>query len=91
MPSRFPQQRAGRGATVNEVPRRFGLAARETDGDWLDAREALDGEPPPLRTIVTIEKPRTIITRNASPDIGFDRSINPYRGCDQHRNSCVTP
>jgi len=31
---------------------------------------------------VTIEKPRTIVTRNASPDIGFDRSINPYRGCE---------
>jgi DNA repair photolyase len=35
-----------------------------------------------LRTTVTIERPRTIITRNASPDIGFDRSINPYRGCE---------
>ena len=37
---------------------------------------------PPLRTTVTVEKPKTIITRNASPDIGFDRSINPYRGCE---------
>jgi DNA repair photolyase len=41
----------------------------------------MDG-PPPLRTTVTIEHPRTIITRNASPDIGFDRSINAYRGCE---------
>src|SRR5690606_35703139 len=37
---------------------------------------------PPLRTTVTVERPRTIITRNQSPDIGFDRSINPYRGCE---------
>ena len=82
MPSRFPEQRAGRGATVNEVPQRFGLAAREADGDWLDQRDELDGAPPPLRTTVTLETPRTIITRNASPDVGFDRSINPYRGCE---------
>jgi len=55
---------------------------READGDWLDARDDLDGDPPPLRTSVTVEKPKTIIARNSSPDIGFDRSINPYRGCE---------
>jgi DNA repair photolyase len=82
MPSRFPEQRAGRGATANDAPQRFGLAAREADGDWLDSREALDGVALPLRTTVTHETPRTIITRNASPDVGFDRSINPYRGCE---------
>jgi len=36
----------------------------------------------PRRTTVTIEKPRSILTRNRSPDIGFDRSINAYRGCE---------
>jgi DNA repair photolyase len=82
MAIRSPEQRAGRGATVNTVPQRFGLNAREADGDWLDDREALDGAPPPLRTTVTIEKPKTIIARNTSPDVGFDRSINPYRGCE---------
>ncbi|MDB5673873.1 MAG: radical protein [Sphingomonas bacterium] len=71
-----------RGATVNHASARFNLPAREADGDWLDERESLDGEAPPLRTTVTIEHPRTIITRNASPDVGFDRSINPYRGCE---------
>jgi DNA repair photolyase len=55
---------------------------READGDWLDTREEVDGEAPPLRTTVTVEHPRTIITRNSSPDIGFDRSINAYRGCE---------
>ncbi len=82
MVSRSPEQRAGRGATANAVPSRFGLATREADGDWLDSREDIDGTPPPLRTTVTTEHPRTIITRNVSPDVGFDRSINPYRGCE---------
>lgn len=71
-----------RGATLNAASTRFNLPLTEADGDWLDARTDLDGEPPPLRTSVTIEQPRTIITRNRSPDIGFDRSINPYRGCE---------
>ncbi|MBY8827796.1 PA0069 family radical SAM protein [Hephaestia mangrovi] len=71
-----------RGATLNAASTRFNLPQTEADGDWLDARTDLDGEPPPLRTSVTIEQPRTIITRNRSPDIGFDRSINPYRGCE---------
>ena len=75
------KSRAIRGATLNQESVRFNLPEREADGDWLDDREVLDEGPPPLRTTVTIETPRTIITRNASPDIGFDRSINPYRGC----------
>src|SRR5687767_12063708 len=79
MPSPAPP---GRGATVNPVSSRFNLAQREADGDWLDELEEIDGEPPPLRTTVTVERPKTIITRNSSPDIGFDRSINPYRGCE---------
>src|ERR1044072_4528898 len=40
------------------------------------------GQGPPLRPTVTVEHPRTIIPRNSSPDIGFDRSINAYRGCE---------
>ncbi|NML05471.1 PA0069 family radical SAM protein [Sphingomonas sp. G-3-2-10] len=70
------------GATLNRESRRFNLPERESDGDWLDDRELVDDGPPPLRTTVTVEKPKTIITRNASPDIAFDRSINPYRGCE---------
>ena len=71
-----------RGATLNRESGRFNLPMREADGDWLDAREDLDGALPRLRTTVTIETPRTIISRNQSPDIPFDRSINPYRGCE---------
>lgn len=71
-----------RGATINDASTRFNLPQTEADGDWLDSRGAIDGEPARLRTTVTVETPRTIISRNASPDIGFDRSINPYRGCE---------
>ena len=76
----------GRGATRNQASGRFNLLQSEADGDWLDARALVDEEPPPLRTTVTVEKPRTIIARNSSPDVGFDRSINPYRGCE---HGCV--
>jgi hypothetical protein len=77
-----PDVRPGRGAPENRTPTRFNLPVREADGDWLDVRIDVDGELPPLRTSVTVETPRTIITRNSSPDIGFDRSINAYRGCE---------
>jgi DNA repair photolyase len=77
-----PDVRHGRGAPENRTPTRFNLPSRETGGDWLDEREAIDGEQAPLRTTVTVEKPKTILTRNSSPDISFDRSINPYRGCE---------
>src|SRR6516164_3776129 len=72
----------GRGAPGNDMSERFGLPGRAADGDWLDAREEVDGAPPKLRTTVTIEQPRTIIARNSSPDIAFDQSINAYRGCE---------
>jgi DNA repair photolyase len=72
----------GRGAPANQVPTRFNLASREVDGDWLDERGEIDGGAPPLRTTVTVEKSKTILARNTSPDIPFDRSINPYRGCE---------
>jgi DNA repair photolyase len=72
----------GRGAQSGAAPQRFGLAQREADGDWLDEREAIDGEPGKLRTTVTDEHPKTIVTFNKSPDVPFDRSINAYRGCE---------
>ena len=73
----------GRGAPTAHVPQRFGLAAREADGDWLDARADIDGPGAKLRTTVTLERARTIVSFNQSPDIPFDRSINAYRGCEQ--------
>lgn len=72
----------GRGAQSGAAPQRFGLASREADGDWRDRMETLDGPPVKLRTTVTEEFPKTIISFNASPDIPFDRSLNAYRGCE---------
>lgn len=72
----------GRGATLNGDSRRFNLPQREADGDWLDALPDIDGPLARTRTQVTVEHPRTILTRNASPDIGFSQSINAYRGCE---------
>lgn len=72
----------GRGATLNTQSVRFSLPQREIDGDWLDAVADIDGPLPRQLTQVTVEHPRTIITRNTSPDIGFDQSINAYRGCE---------
>lgn len=72
----------GRGAQSGKVPTRFGLATREADGDWLDQQDGIDGPGPKLRTTVTDEHPRTILTFNRSPDVPFDRSVNAYRGCE---------
>src|SRR5687768_2584656 len=77
-----PDVHHGRGAPENRTPTRFNLPVREADGDWLDVRDEVDDGPPPLRTTVTVEKPKSIIAWNRSPDIGFDRSINSYRGCE---------
>ena len=74
--------RPRRGATANAVSARFNLNQHVVDGDWLDEREALGEAPAPLRTTVTVEHPKSIIARNQSPDIPFDRSINAYRGCE---------
>jgi DNA repair photolyase len=73
----------GRGAPSNGESTRFNLPPREADGEWMDHCVTNDEEiAPPLRTSVTLEHARTIISRNSSPDIGFDQSINAYRGCE---------
>ena len=75
------ERRRGRGANANPTGR-YEPLRREAAPDGWDLPE----EESPLRTDVTVEKPRTIITRNNSPDISFDRSVNPYRGCE---HGCV--
>ena len=66
----------GRGAKSNRTGR-FESQAREAfDDGWGE-----DEEPKQLKTELQPMKSRTIIARNQSPDVGFDRSINPYRGC----------
>ncbi|ATI42122.1 radical SAM protein [Pacificitalea manganoxidans] len=70
-------RRRGRAATSNDVGR-FEPQTRVAIHDGWDRDEDL----PPLRTEVAVERPRRVITRNTSPDVGFDRSVNPYRGCE---------
>jgi DNA repair photolyase len=70
--------RKGRGATSNESGRFEAEKRTAFDDGWGSA----DEKPPPLATTLTVDSTRTIIARNDSPDIGFDRSINPYRGCE---------
>ncbi len=77
-----PDARRGRGTGTN-ASGRFEDERRElVDDGWGN----LDDEPPPLRTTVTRDTSRTIINRVNSPDISFDRTINPYRGCE---HGCV--
>jgi DNA repair photolyase len=72
-----PARRRGRGAETNRSGRFERLERGFVDDGWgsLDLL-------PPFKTAVTEENARQIITRNQSPDISFDRSVNPYRGCE---------
>ncbi|WP_417685893.1 PA0069 family radical SAM protein [Roseibium sp.] len=70
-------RRRGRGAGLN-MSGRFEKHSREDFDDGWQNLEDL----PDFKTTVQEERARTIITRNSSPDISFDRSINPYRGCE---------
>jgi DNA repair photolyase len=74
-------RRRGRGTVSNASGRYEPLARIAFDDGW----QGLD-ELPPFKTTVTVDSTRKIITRNDSPDISFDRSINPYRGCE---HGCV--
>ncbi|MCY1664506.1 PA0069 family radical SAM protein [Rhizobium sp. SL86] len=70
-------RRRGRGAGLNPSGR-FEELRREVFDDGWQTLEDLE----PFKTDVQVEKPKTAITRNESPDIPFDRSVNPYRGCE---------
>jgi DNA repair photolyase len=75
------ERRRGRGTVSNGSGRYEPLARVAFDDGW----QALD-DLPPFKTTVTVDATRKIIARNDSPDISFDRSINPYRGCE---HGCV--
>jgi DNA repair photolyase len=75
------ERRRGRG-TVSNTSGRFEPLARVAFDDGWQGIEDL----PPFKTTVTVDSTRKIIARNDSPDISFDRSINPYRGCE---HGCV--
>ena len=82
LPVAVPMLFKGRGAIAN-VRGRYEVDVREAfdDGWTTDGPEAAD-ERPPLRTTVTEEHAKSIISRNDSPDIPFRLSLNPYRGCE---------
>src|SRR5277367_4279565 len=75
------ERRRGRGTVSNSSGRYEPLARIAFDDGWQGLEEL-----PPFQTSVTADSTRKIITRNDSPDISFDRSINPYRGCE---HGCV--
>ncbi len=77
------ERRRGRGASANPGGR-YEPVQREAFADGWD----LDEEIQPFETEVIVERARTIITRNDSPDLSFDRSINPYRGCEHGCSYC---
>ena len=74
-------QHGGRGALSNTSSRYDDEKRIRTTDGW-----DLEDELPPLRTTLTKDATRTILARNTSPDVPFDRSINPYRGCE---HGCV--
>jgi len=75
------ERRRGRGTLSNASGRYEPLARIAFDDGWQGLEDL-----PPFKTTVTADATRKIITRNDSPDISFDRSINPYRGCE---HGCV--
>lgn len=72
----------GRGATFSPDNRYSAFSHETLDDGWGN----LDAPLEPLRTTLTHDTSRTVISYNDSPDVGFDRSINPYRGCE---HGCV--
>ncbi len=76
----------GRGAVTNRVGRFEKQDRVLTDDGWGVHDPDAEEEPPKLRTTLGIDTARSVIARNDSPDIPFDRSINPYRGCE---HGCV--
>ncbi|MTE00183.1 PA0069 family radical SAM protein [Paracoccus sp. YIM 132242] len=78
LPPRNPDERLKARGADTRPDGRFEAHRRTREADGWDIPE----ESRLLRTEVATERPRSIITRNTSPDISFDRSINPYRGCE---------
>ncbi|MDB5383006.1 MAG: radical protein [Rhodospirillales bacterium] len=80
-----PTARHGRGATCNPGNRFESTTREDFDDGWSTLAETF-AELPPLPTTLTPERSRSAMAWNESPDIGFDRSLNPYRGCE---HGCV--
>ncbi len=79
LPERRP--RRGRGAVTNPASRFDSETAQPFDDGWSTLTADL-ADLPPLATTLTPDASRSVISWNQSPDIGFDRAVNPYRGCE---------
>ncbi len=78
MSKRYPEPLKGRGSASRPDPR-----FQEWQREWLDdGWGSLEALPEKVATTLEVDRARTIISFNDSPDVGFDRSINPYRGCE---------
>jgi DNA repair photolyase len=77
----YRERRRGRGTSSNASGRYEPVARVAFDDGWQSLEQL-----PPFKTTVTVDATRKIITHNDSPDLSFDRSINPYRGCE---HGCV--
>ena len=80
-----PGQRRGRGAVTNPAVRFETKIASPFDDGWDTLTEEIE-EPPPLATTLIKDTTKSVIAYNSSPDLGFDRAVNPYRGCE---HGCV--
>ncbi|MEO6967686.1 MAG: PA0069 family radical SAM protein [Rhodanobacteraceae bacterium] len=83
-PSPSPLPSKGRGALSNPEGRFEKTVYQPEDDGWV--REDENEAPPRPATTVTVERARSIISRNDSPDVPFEQSINPYKGCE---HGCV--
>lgn len=85
MSDRRRKSHKGRGS-ISNAPGRFARTTVEAEpaGEWADELDAL----PKLATVVRSEAAQSIVSRNASPDVPFERSINPYRGCEHGCSYC---
>ncbi|MBG1252384.1 PA0069 family radical SAM protein [Burkholderia pseudomallei] len=76
--------RKGRGSASNSTPRFESLQRENFFDDWAEWTSEEDA--PPLETIIFMEKAKSIVTTNDSPDVPFEQSVNVYRGCE---HGCV--
>ncbi|HKM65248.1 MAG TPA: PA0069 family radical SAM protein [Acidisphaera sp.] len=82
-----PRARRGRGATLNP-PVRFDAQSTDAFDDGWRTLEADFADLPPLATTLARDASRSVISWNNSPDLGFDRAVNPYRGCEHGCTYC---
>ena len=76
----------GRGSPANPEGRFEKWARDAADDGWFQEAQESDSRP---KTVVAIERAKSIISRNDSPDVGFTQSINPYRGCEHGCGYCI--